>query len=42
MTRDYPRYIVRDPKTCDGEAIVNGTRVTVRASARITSTFGRL
>jgi uncharacterized protein (DUF433 family) len=27
---DYRKHIVRDPKTCGGEAVVKGTRVTVR------------
>ena len=27
---DYRQYIVRDPKVCGGEPLVNGTRVTVR------------
>ena len=27
---DYQQYIVRDPKICGGEAVVKGTRVTVR------------
>jgi uncharacterized protein (DUF433 family) len=27
---DFRAYIVRDPKTCGGEPVVRGTRVTVR------------
>lgn len=27
---DYRQYIVRDPKVCGGEPLVNGTRVTIR------------
>ncbi len=27
---DYREYIVRDPRTCGGEAVIKGTRVTVR------------
>lgn len=27
---DYQRHIVRDPKICGGERVINGTRVTVR------------
>lgn len=27
---DYQQYIVRDPKVCGGEPVINGTRVTVR------------
>jgi len=27
---DYRKHIVRDPKTCGGEAFIKGTRVTVR------------
>jgi uncharacterized protein (DUF433 family) len=27
---NYQRYIVRDPKTCGGEPVIKGTRVTVR------------
>jgi uncharacterized protein (DUF433 family) len=27
---NYERYIVRDPKTCGGEPVIKGTRVTVR------------
>lgn len=27
---DYTRYIIRDPAICGGEAVIKGTRVTVR------------
>jgi uncharacterized protein (DUF433 family) len=27
---DYYKHIVRDPKICGGEAVVRGTRVTIR------------
>ena len=27
---DYLAYIVRDPKICGGEAVIKGTRVTLR------------
>lgn len=27
---DYARYIVRDPRVCGGEAVMKGTRVTLR------------
>jgi uncharacterized protein (DUF433 family) len=27
---DYRQYIVRDPRICDGEAVIKGSRVTVR------------
>lgn len=27
---DYHKHIVRDPKICGGEAVVRGTRVTIR------------
>jgi uncharacterized protein (DUF433 family) len=27
---DYQNYIVRDPKICGGEAVIKGTRVTLR------------
>jgi uncharacterized protein (DUF433 family) len=27
---NYERYIVRNPKTCGGEPVIKGTRVTVR------------
>lgn len=27
---DYEQFIVRDPKICGGEAVVKGTRVTVK------------
>ncbi len=30
MTLNYQPYIVRDPSICGGEAVVKGTRVTVR------------
>lgn len=30
MTMNYRQYIVRDPAVCGGEAVVKGTRVTVR------------
>lgn len=30
MTMNYLQYIVRDPAICGGEAVVKGTRVTVR------------
>jgi len=30
MTMNYWQYIVRDPGICGGEAVVKGTRVTVR------------
>ncbi|MGH8527231.1 MAG: DUF433 domain-containing protein [Gammaproteobacteria bacterium] len=30
MTINYQSYIVRDPAICGGEAVVRGTRVTVR------------
>ena len=30
MTMDFKPYITRDPAICGGEAIVTGTRVTVR------------
>ena len=30
MTINYQPYIVRDPAICGGEAVVRGTRVTVR------------
>lgn len=30
MTLNYQPYIVRDPTICGGEAVVKGTRVTVR------------
>jgi uncharacterized protein (DUF433 family) len=30
MTINYRSYIVRDPAICGGEAVVKGTRVTVR------------
>ena len=30
MAMDYRQYIVRDPAVCGGEAVVRGTRVTVK------------
>lgn len=30
MTINYQSYIVRDPAICGGEAVVRGTRVTIR------------
>ena len=30
MAIDYRQYIVRDPQICGGEAVVRGSRVTVR------------
>jgi uncharacterized protein (DUF433 family) len=27
---NYQQYIMRDPKICGGEAVIKGTRVTVR------------
>lgn len=27
---DYRKYIVRDPKICGGEPVIQGTRVTIR------------
>jgi uncharacterized protein (DUF433 family) len=27
---DYQSYIIRDPKICGGEAVIKGTRVTLR------------
>lgn len=30
MVMDYAKYIVRNPAICGGEAVVKGTRVTVR------------
>lgn len=30
MTFDYQQYIVRDSAICGGEAVIRGTRVTVR------------
>jgi len=27
---DYYQHIVRDPKTCGGEPVIRGTRVTIR------------
>ncbi len=30
MTMNFRPYITRDPRICGGEAIVTGTRVTVR------------
>lgn len=30
MTMNYKPYITRDPAICGGEAVVTGTRVTVR------------
>ena len=29
-TVDYRRHIVRDPKTCGGQPVIKGTRVTLR------------
>jgi uncharacterized protein (DUF433 family) len=30
MTMNFKPYITRDPATCGGEAVVTGTRITVR------------
>ena len=30
MVMNYRQYIVRDPAICGGEAVIKGTRVTVR------------
>lgn len=27
---NYRQYIIRDPKICGGEAVIKGTRVTIR------------
>ena len=27
---DYQQYFIRDPKTCGGETVIRGTRVTLR------------
>ena len=30
MTMNFKPYITRDPKTCGGEPVITGTRITVR------------
>jgi len=30
LATDYNQHIIRDPKVCGGEAVIRGTRVTLR------------